>query len=151
MIQVFLFFALLIAALAVTFALQNTAIVTVSFLLWGFTGSLALVLFVALTTGAIVGWLVTMPSVLRARISDLVARCAHLDGQLSINSLVNFAFGHSDSTSGIRISDAALRRCPAPSISKIFTANTLSVIHAVPERKPAAASVLSLRRCHERT
>ena len=74
MIQVYLFFALLIAALATTFALQNTAIVTVSFLLWGFTGSLALVLFVALTTGAITGWLVTMPSVLRARISDVGQR-----------------------------------------------------------------------------
>lgn len=74
MIQVFLFFALLIAAMAVTFALQNTAIVTVSFLVWGFTGSLALVLLFALTTGAIIGWLVTMPSVLRARLSDVGQR-----------------------------------------------------------------------------
>ena len=74
MIQVFLFFALIIAALAVTFALQNTAVVTVSFLVWSFTGSLALVLFVALAAGALVGYLVMMPSVLRGRIKTASQR-----------------------------------------------------------------------------
>lgn len=74
MIQIFLFFAFLVAALAVTFALQNTAVVTVSFLFWSFTGSLALVLFMALATGALIGWLVTMPSVLRGRIAAVSHR-----------------------------------------------------------------------------
>lgn len=74
MIQVFLFFAFVIAALAVTFALQNTAVVTVSFLFWSFSGSLALVLFIALAAGALIGWLVTMPSVLRAQLTVVSQR-----------------------------------------------------------------------------
>ncbi len=74
MIQIFLFFALLIALLAVTFALQNTIVVTVSFLVWSFTGSLALILFLALATGALIGWLVTMPSVLRGQIKAVSHR-----------------------------------------------------------------------------
>ena len=41
-----------------------------------------------------------------AHVSDLGAGWARLDGQLAIDSLRNFAFGHFRSTSGLRMSNA---------------------------------------------
>jgi len=52
--QIFLFFALIISLLAVIFAVQNTAPVTVSFAIWKFPGSLALVLLAALAAGSLI-------------------------------------------------------------------------------------------------
>ncbi len=65
--QIFLFFALFIALMAVVFALQNSAPVQVSFLLWRFDSSLALVLLVALLSGALMSFFVSLPSNVRAR------------------------------------------------------------------------------------
>ena len=59
--------ALLIALLTVVFALQNITPVTVGLFAWSFEGSLALVVLVALTVGALVGILASLPAVLRAR------------------------------------------------------------------------------------
>ena len=59
---VYLIFALLIAVVAVIFALQNTMTVTISFLAWEVTGSLSLVLLVTLAIGAVIGLLVLAPS-----------------------------------------------------------------------------------------
>jgi putative membrane protein len=64
--QVLLLLAILVAALAVIFAVQNTAIVTVDFLFWSFQGSLALILLVALAAGAIASSLASIPSMFRA-------------------------------------------------------------------------------------
>lgn len=50
---------------AVTFALQNNVPVTVTFLLWRFDGSLAMVLLLAAGLGAIAVTLLSTPSVLR--------------------------------------------------------------------------------------
>ena len=52
-IIIFIFFALIIAAVAVIFALQNTSAVTVTFFFWNFHGSLALVLLGALADRAV--------------------------------------------------------------------------------------------------
>ena len=62
MATVYLIFALIIAAIAVVFALQNTMTVTISFLAWKVTGSLSLVLLATLAIGALIGLLVLAPS-----------------------------------------------------------------------------------------
>jgi uncharacterized integral membrane protein len=66
---VYLIFALLIAVVAVIFALQNTMIVTISFLAWEITGSLSLVLLITLAIGAVIGLLVLAPSAIRNTIA----------------------------------------------------------------------------------
>ncbi len=63
--QIFLLFSLVIAVLAIVFALQNAAVVTIIFLAWRFDGSLALVILVALGVGALVSLLASLPSLAR--------------------------------------------------------------------------------------
>lgn len=60
--------ALLIALLAVVFALQNATMVTITFLAWQFQGSLAFLLLLTLAVGFLIGWLTAMPSVIRHRL-----------------------------------------------------------------------------------
>ena len=63
--QFFIVLALLIAIAIVIFALQNSAIVTVSFLSFHYNGSLALILVVVFTLGLLAGLLISIPSLLR--------------------------------------------------------------------------------------
>ena len=63
--QFFLILALIIVALAVIFAVQNTAVITVSFFFWTYNGSLAIVLLVALCAGALISALFSLPSLLK--------------------------------------------------------------------------------------
>jgi putative membrane protein len=63
--QIFLVAALLIAIVAVIFALQNTAAVVISFLAWQTEGSLALVLLITLLFGVLISLLVSVPTVIR--------------------------------------------------------------------------------------
>lgn len=65
--QIFLVFALLIAVLAVIFAIQNNSPATVSFAVWEFQGSLALMLLIALIAGALISIFVSMPSNIKSR------------------------------------------------------------------------------------
>lgn len=65
MATVYLIFALVIAAIAIVFALQNTMTVTISFLAWKVTGSLSLVLLATLAIGALIGLLVLAPSAIK--------------------------------------------------------------------------------------
>lgn len=65
--QIFIIIALLIAIVAVVFALQNTAAVTVSFLFWSINGSLALVLLLTLLTGVLISVLVSLPGLVRRK------------------------------------------------------------------------------------
>jgi len=58
---IFLILGLLLGATAVVFAFQNTMIITVTFLSWNLQGSLAVVLLLALLTGAIVSTLIALP------------------------------------------------------------------------------------------
>jgi len=89
--QIFLLIAILVAALAVLFAVQNTEIVTVDFLFWSFQGSLALILLVALASGAIASSLASLPSLFRShrfggaqrrRVEELEAEIQRLREQL---------------------------------------------------------------------
>ena len=57
--------ALLFAAVAVLFALQNTAVVTVSFFAWEFQSSLALVLLLAVVVGALLMGLLSTPATVK--------------------------------------------------------------------------------------
>lgn len=67
--QISLFLALLIAIVAVIFALQNTATTTVRFLVWQFQGSLALLLLIALAAGALASFLASLPAIIRGRLT----------------------------------------------------------------------------------
>lgn len=76
--------AMIFAACAVIFALQNNVPVAVTFLLWHFDGSLAIVLLLALAFGGLVVALVSTPSTLRRqwsikrlnkRVSELESTC----------------------------------------------------------------------------
>jgi uncharacterized membrane protein YciS (DUF1049 family) len=63
--QFFILLALVIAIAIVLFALQNSAIVTVSFLVFHYNGSLALILVLVFASGLLAGILMSLPSLLR--------------------------------------------------------------------------------------
>jgi uncharacterized integral membrane protein len=65
--QIFVFFALVIAILAIIFAVQNNDTTTVRFFAWETQGSLALVLLIALAVGALINFLVSLPANIKAR------------------------------------------------------------------------------------
>ena len=65
--QVFLLVGLFIAILAILFALQNVDPATVSFIVWDFEGSLALILLIAMAAGALISSFFSLPSNLKAR------------------------------------------------------------------------------------
>jgi putative membrane protein len=65
---ILLIIALLIAILAIVFALQNTAAVTITFLVWTFQGSLALVMILALVAGVLLAFFALLPSSIRLRL-----------------------------------------------------------------------------------
>ena len=65
--QIFLFFALFIAVIAVIFAVQNNDQTTVSFIRWDIDGSLAFFLLIALAAGALISFFVSLPSNISTR------------------------------------------------------------------------------------
>jgi uncharacterized membrane protein YciS (DUF1049 family) len=65
-----LILALVIAILAVFFALENTMIVTVSFFGYGVSGSLALFILIALGIGLLLGVLIMTPGRIRSGLSN---------------------------------------------------------------------------------
>lgn len=82
-----------VAIAAVAFALQNNVPVTVTFLLWRFDSSLAMVLLLALALGAIIVALVSTPRALRSQwllsrqrseIAALKAAESELEKKLSV-------------------------------------------------------------------
>lgn len=82
--QLMIIAAIFVGIGAVAFAMQNNLPVTVNFLLWRFDSSLAMVLLLALATGAIVVALLTTPGTLRRqwqlarqqkRLDELEKRC----------------------------------------------------------------------------
>ncbi len=64
--QIFLFFALIISLLAVIFALQNPEMTTITFF-GKFTGSLALIVLVAVAAGALISFFASLPTNLKTR------------------------------------------------------------------------------------
>lgn len=65
--QIFLFIALIISALAILFAAQNNDPANVSFIVWNFESSLAFIMVVTLATGALVSFLVSLPTNIKVR------------------------------------------------------------------------------------
>jgi putative membrane protein len=64
-VEFFLFLALLIAIALVIFAVQNAAVVTVSFLTFRAAGSLAFILIMVFAAGILTGVLMAVPAILR--------------------------------------------------------------------------------------
>ena len=62
---IFLIFGLLLGAVAVIFALQNVAVVTVMFMGWQFQGSLALIILLSVAVGVVISLLVSMPGTIK--------------------------------------------------------------------------------------
>ena len=56
---------ILLGALSVIFALQNVAMVTITFMAWNVTAPLALVLLGSMLSGVIITLLVSLPSLIR--------------------------------------------------------------------------------------
>ena len=83
--QLFTIAALLFAAVAVLFALQNTAVVAVSFLAWEFQSSLAIVLLLAVVAGALLMGLISTPATLRNQWerTRLAKRAEKLDAEVA--------------------------------------------------------------------
>lgn len=63
--QIFLILSLVIAFALVLFAVQNSSIVTVSFLSFNYSGSLAMILVVVFASGLLTGILLSLPSLLK--------------------------------------------------------------------------------------
>ena len=65
--QLILILGIIVAIVAVIFALQNNLPVVVTIALWRFEGSLALVLLVSLGLGALIAGLLSSPAVIRGQ------------------------------------------------------------------------------------
>lgn len=73
--RLYLIFALAIALLAISFALQNVNLVTINLFIWQLRESLSLVLLATLAIGVVVGLLFSIPAILRRGWSN--ARLKH--------------------------------------------------------------------------
>ena len=67
--RLFIILALLIAIAIVLFAVQNSAMVTISFLSFHYSGSLALIVVVLFALGLLAGLLISLPSLLKKHLA----------------------------------------------------------------------------------
>ncbi len=76
----------LLGAAALLFAIQNTAVVAVSFLGWQFESSLALLILMTFATGVVVSLLISIPSAVKDsfRIMSLKKENKELTDQLAV-------------------------------------------------------------------
>jgi len=83
--QILLIFSFIIAFVAIIFAIQNTAITPIRFLIWQSEGSLALILFISLVAGALISYLATTPTQIKQRmtISNQRKHITEVEGQLT--------------------------------------------------------------------
>jgi lipopolysaccharide assembly protein A len=65
---------MVLGALGVNFALQNTQLVTLTFFVWQYTGPLAVIIFGSMLAGISVAMLALIPSVLREQLDAYAAR-----------------------------------------------------------------------------
>ena len=86
--QLQLIVAIIVAILAVVFALQNAVPIVVSFLAWRFESSLALVLLITLALGIIMSLLVSVPPTIKKMklISSQKKRIQELESSLQRES-----------------------------------------------------------------
>lgn len=61
---------ILLGALVVIFALQNTMSVMVQFLGWGFEGSVALIVLLSMAVGVVISLLFSMPSFIKGMMAE---------------------------------------------------------------------------------
>lgn len=71
---IFLIIGLIIGAVSVVFVLQNVATITVTFLAWQLSGSLAVVLLAAIISGMFIAALILLPSFVKAEWQGRVYR-----------------------------------------------------------------------------
>ncbi|MBV9159328.1 MAG: LapA family protein [Candidatus Kaiserbacteria bacterium] len=78
-----LIIGILLGGVSVLFVLQNFAVVTVTFLTWEFSASLALILLATLISGIVITLLVLLPSVIRdgLYVSSLRKRITELENE----------------------------------------------------------------------
>lgn len=90
--QIYMILSLVVAGIAILFAIQNAAVIEINFLFWSFEGSLALVLLIALALGVAISLLASAPSSIRRnltirnqknRISELEANVAAQNSKLA--------------------------------------------------------------------
>lgn len=84
---IFLVISLLIAVLAVVFALQNASTVTITFLAWNIRGSLALVLLLTTIAGILVGFFAALPTIIRDKwkVRSQRKRATELEASLTVH------------------------------------------------------------------
>ncbi|MEW6456750.1 MAG: LapA family protein [Acidobacteriota bacterium] len=82
--QLFLIMTLIVSIITVIFAIQNSEIIGIRFLIWKFKGSLALILLISFGLGIITSLLASIPSVLKnkKKISNLQHRIQEMENQL---------------------------------------------------------------------
>ncbi len=68
--QIFLVFALIIALIAVVFTIQNTAAVTVTFLVWELNHSLAFIFLFAILAGVLISLFVSVPNKVKRTVEN---------------------------------------------------------------------------------
>lgn len=61
----YIIMVVLVVVAAVVFALQNSAVITISYFSWSISGSLSLLLIITLAVGFLLGVLLMVPSVFR--------------------------------------------------------------------------------------
>ena len=95
---------LLIGAITIVFALQNIVPITVTFLVWQFDGSLALILVLAALAGAVVGALLTVPGTISTyfKFENLKRRNRELENELEEHK-------RKSQEDIVRVSEAALK------------------------------------------
>jgi putative membrane protein len=116
--QILLILALVVAVLAVIFAVQNTATVTLAFLAWRINGPLALVLLVALAVGALISLLASLPTLIkgRLRVASQKRRLANLEASLSdCTKKLSQAQSQLDAMAAAKQSKDAATAPPSPS------------------------------------
>ena len=76
----FILLGLVLGAVVIIFALQNSVVITVSFLAWEFTGPLTFILLAAIASGLLISSLLSIPDYFRQalRISKLKDKTAKL-------------------------------------------------------------------------
>ena len=67
--QIYMILSLIVAGIAILFAVQNAGMIEINFLVWSFEGSLALVLLIALALGVVISLLASAPSVIRRNLT----------------------------------------------------------------------------------
>ncbi|MEB3212388.1 MAG: lipopolysaccharide assembly protein LapA domain-containing protein [Leptolyngbyaceae bacterium] len=126
---IFLIFALVIAFLAIIFAIQNNIPIVISFLVWQSEGSLALVLLVTLAVGAIIGLLVSVPTIVkrgmrtareRRKVEELETMFRSKEDDVStqtrrLNALTN---SYQDLLEAFELLDPRIRVVPFDALSK---------------------------------